>query len=158
MVSIEAINTILAEVALRQPLFFYCVFAVLGGVFGSLITCAVWRVPRGESMWAPPSHCPKCNHKLGFIDLIPLFSWLMQIGKCRYCEHVISPKYLLIELVSIFISVMVYMLFGAQISAFIAMGFALSAFFVLLVYVLSQHKSLKVLLFSFILFVFLIML
>jgi leader peptidase (prepilin peptidase)/N-methyltransferase len=60
----------------------------------------IYRLPRGESLILPPSHCPQCDHRLGLWDLIPVFSYLGLRGKCRYCRTKINARYLLVELLS----------------------------------------------------------
>jgi len=52
------------------------------------------------SLWQPPSHCPRCSHRLGPVDLIPLFSLLLSRGKCRYCGGRIGCRYFVVELIS----------------------------------------------------------
>lgn len=79
----------------------FVIFAgLLGLLVGSFTNVLIWRLPRGESIAFPPSHCPKCGHPLAVIDLIPLFSWLSLGGKCRYCKEPISARYPIIELIS----------------------------------------------------------
>lgn len=76
----------------------YIFFAfTFGAVIGSFLNVVVWRMPRGESLIDPPSHCPKCNTKLAWKDNIPVFGWLALRGKCRYCGNPISPRYPLVE-------------------------------------------------------------
>lgn len=74
--------------------------AVLGAVAGSFITCASYRLPRGLSLWQPPSHCPSCKRVLGVADLVPLLSWLALRGRCRTCAASIPPTSLLHEVLA----------------------------------------------------------
>ena len=71
---------------------------ILGACFGSFTTACVWRIPRGISIVWPPSSCPKCGHKLGPLENIPILGWLILRGKCKGCGLPISPRYILIEL------------------------------------------------------------
>ncbi len=74
------------------------VFAGLVGLaVGSFLNVVVWRVPRGGSLSAPPSACPKCGHAIRAYDNIPVLSWLVLRGKCRDCHEPISPRYPLVE-------------------------------------------------------------
>lgn len=73
---------------------------ILGACFGSFTTACVWRVPRGISIVWPPSSCPKCGHKLGLWENIPILGWICLRGKCKGCGMPISPRYLIIELVT----------------------------------------------------------
>lgn len=81
-------------------IFLYIVFFIIGITFGSFYTLAVYRIPKGQDITHTHSYCPNCNHKLGFWDLIPVFSYIFLGGKCRYCKEKIKPRYLIIELIS----------------------------------------------------------
>jgi leader peptidase (prepilin peptidase)/N-methyltransferase len=72
--------------------------AVLGLVIGSFLNVVIWRVPRGESVARPPSHCPSCNTPISPRDNIPVLSWLILRGRCRQCQARISPRYPAVEL------------------------------------------------------------
>jgi len=74
-------------------------FVALSGLcVGSFLNVCVWRIPRGESVVWPGSHCPRCGHGLSAADNIPVLSWLCLGGKCRYCRGRISPRYIVGEL------------------------------------------------------------
>lgn len=60
---------------------------------GSFYNVVGLRVIKEESIAFPPSHCPKCDHRLGVTDLVPVFSWVFLGGKCRYCKSKISKVY-----------------------------------------------------------------
>jgi leader peptidase (prepilin peptidase)/N-methyltransferase len=94
-----------------------------GLVIGSFLNVVIWRVPRHESIVRPPSHCPKCDTKLAVRDNIPVVSWLLLRGRCRYCDTEISPRYPLIELLT-------GVLFGA-VGARFSDSWALPAYLVL---------------------------
>ena len=70
---------------------------LLGLVFGSFYNVVAYRGPRGESLAAPPSHCPQCGHRLGALELVPVLSFLWQRGRCRHCGSRISWRYPLVE-------------------------------------------------------------
>lgn len=71
---------------------------ILGALAGSFLNMLIWRLPRGKSL-INPSHsiCPKCNHQLTPLDLMPIVSWLRTGGKCRHCGEPIAIRYLLVE-------------------------------------------------------------
>jgi leader peptidase (prepilin peptidase)/N-methyltransferase len=71
---------------------------LFGLVFGSFGNVVIWRLPRGESLSKPPSHCPKCNTPIRWYDNVPVFSWIVLGGKCRDCKASISPRYPAVEL------------------------------------------------------------
>lgn len=86
-------------------------FAVLGLVFGSFLTVLIYRVPRRESIVRPGSRCPACGTPLRAIDNIPVLSYLLLRGRCRACGEPISIGYLLIELGSAVLFVLVALVF-----------------------------------------------
>ena len=71
---------------------------LLGLVFGSFLTVAIHRVPKGESIVRPRSRCPSCGTQIRASDNIPVVSWLLLRGRCRHCGARISPVYPLTEL------------------------------------------------------------
>lgn len=70
---------------------------MMGAFIASFLNVVIWRVPRGESIVTPPSHCPKCNSRIRWWQNIPIVSWLALRGKCAKCRAPISPRYILIE-------------------------------------------------------------
>lgn len=76
------------------------VAGIVGVVIGSFLNVVIWRVPRGESVVSPPSHCPGCDTPIAPRDNVPLVSWLVLRGRCRHCGEPISPRYPLVELVT----------------------------------------------------------
>ncbi|MBR2289841.1 MAG: prepilin peptidase [Clostridia bacterium] len=83
----------------------------MGAVFGSFFTLAVYRIPLGLDITHERSFCPNCNHRLEFIDLIPIVSYLSIGGKCRYCGQPIRIRYLLLEVLSGTVFVVAYFAF-----------------------------------------------
>lgn len=74
--------------------------AVFGLLIGSAINAMVWRLHTGESWARGRSKCPGCGHELAARDLVPVLSWLLLKGKCRYCRKPISRQYPLVELLT----------------------------------------------------------
>ncbi|MEK7629111.1 MAG: prepilin peptidase [Patescibacteria group bacterium] len=77
--------------------FFALIFGLIGGSF---INALLWRIPKHKNIYSDRSECVKCGHKLSFFDLIPVLSFILLLGRCRYCSKRISWQYPLIELVS----------------------------------------------------------
>ena len=76
----------------------YSIFSFLmGAVIASFLNVVIWRVPRGESIVSPPSHCPKCNARIKWYQNIPILSYLALRGRCANCRDKISPRYLIVE-------------------------------------------------------------
>ncbi|MDX8397832.1 MAG: prepilin peptidase [Mariprofundaceae bacterium] len=71
--------------------------AVLGLIVGSFANVCVYRIPRGESVAFPGSHCPNCEQMIAWYDNIPLLSWLLLRGQCRQCKLAISFRYPFLE-------------------------------------------------------------
>jgi leader peptidase (prepilin peptidase)/N-methyltransferase len=80
--------------------FLIFLFFLLGLEIGSFLNVCIDRLPRGESIVKPPSHCEACGHRLAAKDLIPLFSYLWLRGRCRYCRASIPRKLFFVELAS----------------------------------------------------------
>ncbi len=78
----------------------YFLIFIMGTLFGSFFSLAVYRIPIKQSIMKGRSYCPKCNHKLSFLDLIPVLSYITLGGKCRYCKEKIRPRYLCLEILS----------------------------------------------------------
>jgi len=78
-------------------LFIVVMCGLVGLMVGSFANVCVYRIPRGESVAFPGSHCPACGHDIAWYDNIPLFSWLILGGKCRHCSGSISVRYPFLE-------------------------------------------------------------
>ena len=75
-------------------------YAVLGLVVSSFLNVCIDRLPERASIVSPPSHCPACGRRLAPFDLIPLLSYLLLRGRCRYCGAPIPRRVLLVESVT----------------------------------------------------------
>jgi leader peptidase (prepilin peptidase)/N-methyltransferase len=73
---------------------------LFGLAFGSFLNVVLYRMPRRESLSSPPSRCPACGTPLAWRDNVPVLSWLLLRGRCRYCHARISAQYPLVELAS----------------------------------------------------------
>ncbi len=71
--------------------------AVIGACVGSFLNVVIYRLPRGESIVFPGSHCPSCGRAIRAYDNIPILSYLLLLGKCRFCKVRISPRYIAVE-------------------------------------------------------------
>jgi leader peptidase (prepilin peptidase) / N-methyltransferase len=74
--------------------------AAYGLLFGSFLTVVVDRVPRGASIVSPGSACGNCGLRLGFLDLVPVISWLALRGRCRRCRMDIGTEPLILEVLT----------------------------------------------------------
>jgi len=82
-----------------EAIIYFFIF-IIGTLFGSFFTLAVYRIPIKQSILHGRSYCPKCNHRLEFLDLIPVLSYIFLGGKCRYCKEKIRARYIALELLS----------------------------------------------------------
>ncbi len=71
--------------------------AVMGAIIGSFLNVVVYRLPRGESLARPGSHCPLCEAPIKAYDNVPVLAWLWLRGRCRNCGESISVRYPLVE-------------------------------------------------------------
>lgn len=74
--------------------------ALLGLLIGSFLNVCIYRLPLHETIVRGHSYCPRCRHPLAGADLVPVFSYLLLGGKCRYCKALISPRYARVELLT----------------------------------------------------------
>lgn len=88
---------------------------ILGLAIGSFLNVCIYRIPIEKSIAFPPSHCPKCEHKLSLIDLIPVLGYLINGGKCRYCKEKISLQYPIVELITAVVFLFLFGRFGISI-------------------------------------------
>ena len=93
-------------------IFIICCMFVIGSLFGSFFSLATYRLPRHQDIVATRSYCTSCKHKLGFFNLIPIFSYIFQGGKCSFCNEKISIRYFLLEVVNGVLFVLSYLIFG----------------------------------------------
>jgi leader peptidase (prepilin peptidase)/N-methyltransferase len=77
-----------------------CVAGLFGLAIGSFLNVCSLRWPEEQSVVSPPSHCPRCNEQVRWYDNLPVVSWLMLRGRCRFCREPISIQYPLVELAS----------------------------------------------------------
>jgi leader peptidase (prepilin peptidase)/N-methyltransferase len=90
-----------------SPVVVVAVF-LFGLVVGSFLNVLIHRLPRGESVVYPGSHCPACGEPIRPFDNVPVLSWLLLSGRCRACRAPIAVRYPLIELVNAVLWVAVY--------------------------------------------------
>ena len=105
----------------QQLILFYLLsLGVFGLIFGSFANVLVWRVPRGESVVSPGSHCPACGHAIRPFDNVPFVSWMLLRARCRDCGAPIHWRYPLVELLSAVLWVLAGVVFGPTPRALVA--------------------------------------
>lgn len=132
--------------------FFLTFLFIFGTLFGSFASVLIWRIRSGEGGIATGrSHCPKCNHTLGALDLFPIFSYIFLRGKCRFCQEKISPIYPLLELasgllfvLSAFFLIDQNLIFAGSKTEIIRLFIILSAAFVTIVFVFYDLRFMEI--------------
>lgn len=112
-------------------------FFIMGTIFGSFYNVVGYRVPKGESLLYPSSHCTKCNHKLGVLELIPILSFLFLGGKCRKCKDKISWFYPLFEFFSGVLFALSYIVYGFSLECLLSIVFIS----MLLIIIISDYQT-----------------
>lgn len=102
---------------------FFIIFFVFGTILGSFFNVVGWRLPKGESIVSPPSHCPKCGHRLKPIELIPVISFFLQRGKCKECKEKISWYYPFFEALCGLLFGICFLVFGFSSNLIISLTF-----------------------------------
>ena len=96
---------------------------IIGTIFGSFYNVVGYRLPKGESIIFPPSHCTNCNHRLTALELVPVLSYIFQKGKCKHCHQKISLFYPIFELLTGILFALCYISFGLTPKLIIALTF-----------------------------------
>src|SRR3989338_7890929 len=92
-------------------MFFVTAF-VLGAVIGSFLNVCIIRIPKGESIFFPASHCVSCHKRIAWSDNIPILSFIFLKGRCRQCSAKISWQYIVVEFLTACVFVLCYGVFG----------------------------------------------
>lgn len=104
---------------------------IMGLIFGSFYNVVAYRLPNHLSIVKPRSFCPTCQNQLKWYENIPLFSYLIQLGKCRNCKTKISFFYIFIELLTAMLFALSYYLF--QFSELFFISLIVSSFLVIVI-------------------------
>ncbi len=127
--------------ALDLPLGYYIGLAALFGLaIGSFLNVVIHRVPLGQSITLPASHCPYCQTKLRPYDNIPLLSYAWLRGRCRHCQTRIAWRYPLVELLTALLFAAIVWRTGAEWWALVQMAFG--AVMLALIFIDAQHQLL----------------
>src|SRR4026207_1459599 len=104
-----------AEAWRAVPFHFWTgVFFVFGCITGSFLNVCIHRMPLGQSIVSPPSHCPHCQYSIPWYLNVPLLTWLYLRGKCANCKAPISIRYFLVELRTGLVFLGLWVTYGRQ--------------------------------------------
>ena len=120
-----------------MQIYYSIVAFIFGTVFGSFYNVAGYRLPREESLIKPSSHCPKCDHKLGPLELIPIISYIFLRGKCKNCKEKISAFYPIFEFITGLLFMLSYLVFGYSIDFIIA----ITLISMLIIIIISDYQT-----------------
>ncbi|MCK4590636.1 MAG: prepilin peptidase [Candidatus Latescibacteria bacterium] len=95
-----------------MTLFYSSLFFVLGAAVGSFLNVCISRIPNGESIISPGSHCPKCGCSIKPYDNIPILSYILLGGRCRSCRQAIDFRYWAVEMLTAFLFLIFYWRLG----------------------------------------------
>ena len=104
--------------------FWTATFFAFGSIVGSFLNVCIHRLPRDLSVVHPPSHCPTCKYQIPWFLNIPILTWLMIGGRCSNCQSKISPRYLLVELLTGVLFATCWIAFG-KISVGLSIAYAI---------------------------------
>ena len=102
---------------------------IFGAMIGSFLNVCIYRIPRNESIAFSRSKCVHCKKTIAWHDNVPFLSYILLKGKCRSCKQKISPRYLIVELISAlsFLTLFVYFGFSAKFWVYSLLSFVLIA-------------------------------
>ena len=116
----------------------FIIVIILGGLWGSFANVCIYRLPQSKKgLISGRSYCPQCKKKIVWHDNIPIISYLFLNGKCRRCKKSISPKYLLVETISIILFYTIYFFFGISLTTLFLIILALS--FLIIFFIDLKH-------------------
>ncbi|MFM7142678.1 MAG: prepilin peptidase [Alphaproteobacteria bacterium] len=113
---------------------------LLGACVGSFLNVVIHRLPLGQSLVSPPSHCPSCGHAIRWYDNVPILGWLFLGGRCRDCGEGISPRYAIVEALTALLAAALAVEGGFSLDTAAAFWFAASL--LALTYIDLDHRLL----------------
>lgn len=102
----------------------YAIVFLFGSAIGSFLNVVIYRVPLGISVAAGRSFCPRCRRTLRPLDMVPVLSWMLLRGRCRFCSAPIAPRYPLVEALGGLLAVLFVALYGFSLRTAIYFGVA----------------------------------
>ena len=116
---------------------YYLAFIIFGSLWGSFANVCIYRLPENKSVLTGRSSCPNCKNKIHWYDNIPLLSFILLMGKCRFCKNQIDLQYFIVELIGAISFVSIYYFFGLTLVALLLL--ILSIFFIIIFFIDLKH-------------------
>jgi leader peptidase (prepilin peptidase)/N-methyltransferase len=113
----------ISEIYLDSTAFIPVITFIFGAIVGSFLNVCIVRIPKGDSIIHPSSHCPDCKTAIRFYDNIPLISYVGLLGRCRACGEKISLRYFFVELLMACLAVALYYQFGFSLAFLVSFIF-----------------------------------
>ena len=117
---------------MNSILIIYCFFTLIGILIGSFLNVCIYRIPKGENITTTRSHCMACGNVIKWYDLIPVISYILLRGKCRFCKTKLSVQYPIIEILNGLLYLLIAAVAGINIKSVLTM-FLTSALIVIAV-------------------------
>ena len=112
-------------------------YALLGLAISSFLNVCIDRLPMGESVVSPPSHCPACGRRLAPRDMIPVASYLFLRGRCRYCGAPIPRRVLVVEVLTSLLFALLWYRYGLSLQLLLATLY--TCFFIVIFFIDLEH-------------------
>lgn len=118
----------------------YIITFVVGSMVGSFLNVCIYRIPKGMSIVFPSSRCPSCNNPVRPLDNIPILSYLLLKGRCRFCREKISIRYPVVESLNAILYVIVLWRFGAYFSWFLLIYFIFLSSLIVITFIDLEYQ------------------
>ena len=116
---------------------FYIGVFIIGCIFGSFSNVCIFRLPNNKKISKGRSFCINCKKEINWFDNLPLLSFIILKGKCRYCNNSISFQYFLVELIAGLSFIYIYHFFGFSITSVLLA--TLIIFFIIIFFIDLKH-------------------
>lgn len=114
------------------------IFALFGAAIGSFLNVCIDRLPAGKSLIHQPSHCDACQRRLQPVDMVPVVSYLVLRGRCRYCRARVPRRVLWVEVISTALMAFLYWHYGLTIQ--LAVSIYYCCLFLTIAFIDLDHK------------------
>ncbi|MCK5511327.1 MAG: prepilin peptidase [Thermodesulfovibrionia bacterium] len=121
-------------------IFLYGIVFVFGSVVGSFLNVCIYRIPRGMSIIIPSSRCPSCSTPIEPWNNIPIISYILLRGRCRFCKEKISLQYPIVESLNAFLYMIIVWRFGTSIAWFLLVYFVFVSSLIIITFIDIEHQ------------------
>lgn len=118
----------------------YVAVFLFGSVVGSFLNVCIYRIPRGISIIIPSSRCPSCNNPIRPWDNIPILSYFLLKGRCRFCKEKISFRYPIVEFLNATLYLIVLWKFGSDFSLFLLIYFVFISSLIIITFIDIEYQ------------------